>query len=100
MDAFKTSLVDEFKILYDKIMNGVSMKHIVRYLIEGIVIILAAFVINGKDYDLASLGLVASALSLTLFLFDLFSSDSALGLRVGSGIGIGLNIIRKGLIAV
>lgn len=68
---------------------------LVKYLIEGIAVITAAYFLTNRKTDMASiftLGIVAGA---TLMILDQFAPNVAMGARLGSGFSIGRGLIGR-----
>jgi hypothetical protein len=75
-------------------MDGRELcKRVVKYLLEGLVVALAAIVLPRQKPDLEAalaLGLVAAA---TFVILDLFAGEVSNAARLGAGAGIGLNLV-------
>lgn len=64
-----------------------------KYVFEGLVVALAAYLIPGKNLDLIeiiTIGLIAAA---TFSILDLFAPAFAGGARSGAAFGIGANLV-------
>lgn len=75
------------------------VKLVLRYILEGLIITLTAYYIplmyktslrKPTFNEIFSIGLTAS---LTMIILDFFSKSTAIGLRLGAGLGIGKNLI-------
>jgi hypothetical protein len=75
------------------------LKLVLRYILEGLIITLTAYYIplmyktslrKPTFNEIFSIGLTAS---LTMVILDSFSKSTAFGVRLGTGIGIGKNLI-------
>lgn len=70
------------------------MVRILKYLLEGIVVALAAYMIPHKFKmevgDVLTIGLIAAA---TFSLLDLFAPSIGASVRSGAGLGVGLNLV-------
>jgi len=67
--------------------------NIIKYLIEGIVVAVVAYYLTKKTYkvsEIASIGVVAA---LTFAVLDYFSPSIGSSARLGSGFGIGANVV-------
>lgn len=67
--------------------------NLVKYLIEGIVVAVVAYYLTKKTYkvsEIASIGVVAA---LTFAILDYFSPSIGSSARLGSGFGIGANVV-------
>ena len=80
--------------VYDKIIQNLTVQNLLRYLVEGFIVAIAAYVIPNKKTDIKEIAIVSIMASLTLFSLDLFSSDIAKGTRYGAGFGIGYNLVN------
>lgn len=66
---------------------------IFKYLLEGIVVAFAAYLLPGKKMEVAEMlviGLVAAA---TFAVLDLFAPSIGASVRSGAGLGVGLNLV-------
>lgn len=64
-----------------------------KYVFEGLIVALAAYLIPGKNLDLVeiiTIGLIAAA---TFSILDLFAPAFAGGARSGAAFGIGANLV-------
>ena len=64
-----------------------------KYIFEGLVVALAAYLIPGKDlnvFEIITIGLIAAA---TFSILDLFAPAFAGGARSGAAFGIGANLV-------
>ncbi len=80
--------------VYNKIVQNLTVQNLLRYLVEGFVVAIAAYVIPNKKTDIKEILIVSVIASLTLFALDLFSSDISKGARYGAGFGIGYNLVN------
>jgi hypothetical protein len=91
MDSVKQTL-DEYK---QHIINRITIHNIIKYIIEGIAVAIAAYVIpqrNTKINEVIIIGILAAS---TFMLLDLFAEDVGKGSRFGSGFGIGYNMVQN-----
>jgi ABC-type Co2+ transport system permease subunit len=78
-------------------MYGLSeiVKRAIKYIIEGLVVSIAAYAIPKKDKlnveELVIIGLVAAA---TFAVLDVFVPAMGSSARNGAGLGIGFNLVR------
>lgn len=66
---------------------------IFKYLFEGLVVAIAAFLIPGKKLgveEIITIGVVAAA---TFSMLDLFAPSIGSSVRTGAGLGIGVNLV-------
>lgn len=87
---FKSEGVD----LFERVKTQITVKNTVRYLVEGIAIVIAMMVIPQRRTKFKEIAMVSAVASLTLFVLDLFSADVAKGARFGVGFQGGLNLIN------
>lgn len=69
---------------------------IIKYLFEGLVVSIAAYLIPGKKMaleEIITIGIVAAA---TFSILDLLAPSIASSVRQGAGMGIGLNLTAIG----
>lgn len=90
---FAADLKTEGLILVDKIKEQLSIKNLVRYLVEGVAVAIAAYVIPSRRTKFNEVAIIALISALSLFVLDLFSNDVAQGSRLGAGFGIGYNLV-------
>jgi hypothetical protein len=68
------------------------IKRIVKYLFEGLIVAIAAFLIPGKVLkwqEIVTIGFIAAA---TFSVLDLFAPSLSEGVRTGASLGIGLSL--------
>lgn len=68
------------------------LKRIVKYLFEGLIVAIAAFLIPGKALkweEIVTIGVIAAA---TFSVLDLFAPSFSEGARNGASLGIGLSL--------
>lgn len=74
---------------------GEIVKRAIKYIIEGLVVAVAAYAIPKKDKlnveELVIIGLVAAA---TFAVLDVFVPAMGSSARNGAGLGIGFNLVR------
>jgi hypothetical protein len=73
---------------------GISMNDVLKYILEGLAVAIAAFFIspkNRKDYK--SILLIGFSAALVFFVIDKFAPKVSAGTRQGSGFGIGFGLV-------
>jgi hypothetical protein len=65
---------------------------VVKYLLEGLAVAVAAYYIPRRTVDLKEIGVIALTAAAVFAVLDQFAPSVALGARQGSGFGIGYNI--------
>lgn len=68
-----------------------SLAQIVKYLLEGLAVSVAAFFIPRQRSDLIEIVAIGFAAAATFMLLDLLAPTIGVGARQGAGFGIGLN---------
>lgn len=71
-----------------------DLQSLIKYLLEGAAVALAAFYIPNRKSDLREIALIALTAAATFAILDQFSPAVATGTRQGAGFGIGYNITR------
>ena len=69
------------------------VKRVVKYLVEGIMVAIAAFVIPQKALKMDEVMLIALTAAATFSILDTYVPTLALSARNGAGLGIGLNLV-------
>lgn len=68
------------------------IKRVVKYMIEGFVVAIAAFAIPKQSMNIAEIGLLALTAAATFSILDTFIPSMGVSARNGTGLGIGLNL--------
>lgn len=69
------------------------IKNVLKYLLEGIAVAVAAKYIPSREIALNEVMMIAITAALTFFILDLFSPSIASGARMGAGFGVGANLV-------
>ena len=69
------------------------IKRIVKYLIEGLMVAIAAFAIPKRSLNLDEIALIALTAAATFSILDTYVPSMAVGARSGAGFGIGANLV-------
>lgn len=72
---------------------GELVKRALKYLIEGIIVALAAFVIPSKKLRIDETLLIALTAAATFSILDTYLPSLAVSARSGAGFGIGANLV-------
>ena len=96
MNTVQTEVSNVFTTFTSKF----TISNIIKYLVEGIIIVLIAYVIPQKRTDTKELMVLVSIAAVSLFLIDIFTPDISKGTRFGIGFGTGLNLIRHGALVL
>jgi hypothetical protein len=67
------------------------IKNVLKYLLEGLAVAIAAKYIPSREISMNEVVMIALTAALTFFVLDLFSPSIASGARLGTGFGIGAN---------
>jgi hypothetical protein len=78
--------------MYEVTMNEV-FRRLVKYLIEGFVVALAAFVIPKKKLSIEDTLWIAFVAGMTFSILDTFSPSIGITARQGAGFGIGAGLV-------
>jgi hypothetical protein len=92
--AFR-ELQTESQNVFLTIWNRLTINNLVKYLIQGIAVAIAAYVIPQRRTDYREVIIIALVAALTFFTVDIFTDDVAKGLRFGAGFGIGLMLVSQ-----
>ena len=69
------------------------VKRLLKYLVEGLVVAIAASTIPKKALDLQEVGVIALSAAATFALLDLFAPTISYAARQGAGFGVGANLV-------
>ena len=69
------------------------VKRLLKYLVEGVVVAIAASTIPKKALDLQEVGVIALSAAATFALLDLFAPTISYAARQGAGFGMGANLV-------
>ena len=69
------------------------MKRAVKYLVEGLMVAIAAFAIPKKSLNLDEIALIALVAAATFSILDTYIPTMAVSARNGAGFGIGANLV-------
>jgi ABC-type Co2+ transport system permease subunit len=81
--------------LYRMAMFNVAelVKRIVKYLIEGLMVAIAAFAIPKKSLNMEEIILLALTAAATFAILDTYIPSMGVSARTGAGFGIGANLV-------
>ncbi|NBO99338.1 MAG: hypothetical protein EBU90_04320 [Proteobacteria bacterium] len=86
---------NESLAIFNKAKSQLTAQNLVRYLVEGIAVAIAAYVIPNRRTKFNEVAVIAIIAALSLFVLDVFSSDVGAGSRLGAGFGIGYNLVNS-----
>lgn len=69
------------------------LKRLIKYMIEGFIVALAAFAIPRQTLNLEEIFLIAAVAAMTFSILDVFIPSMGVSARNGAGLGIGLNLV-------
>jgi ABC-type Co2+ transport system permease subunit len=69
------------------------LKRLVKYIVEGFIVALAAFAIPRQTLNLEEIFLIAAVAAMTFSILDVFIPSMGVSARNGAGLGIGLNLV-------
>ena len=72
---------------------GELVRRAVKYLVEGIMVALAAYAIPKKSLNLDEVALIALTAAATFSILDTYVPSMAVSARSGAGFGIGANLV-------
>lgn len=70
------------------------IKRIIKYLIEGMMVAIAAFAIPKRSLNLEEIALLALTAAATFAILDTYIPSMGASARSGAGLGIGLNLTK------
>lgn len=80
-------------------MDGLNLnmsdvvRRALKYIIEGIMVALAAFAIPNKRLNMSEILMIALTAAATFSILDTYVPSLAMGARSGAGFGIGANLV-------
>tara|TARA_B100000902_G_C27278749_1_gene900401 strand:+ start:179 stop:427 length:249 start_codon:yes stop_codon:yes gene_type:complete len=69
------------------------VKRAVKYIVEGIMVAIAAYAIPKKTLNLDEVSLIALTAAATFSILDTYVPSMAVSARSGAGLGIGANLV-------
>jgi ABC-type Co2+ transport system permease subunit len=73
---------------------GELVKRIIKYLVEGLMVALAAFAIPKRSLNIEEIVLIALTAAATFSILDTYVPSMGVSARSGAGFGIGANLVR------
>jgi ABC-type Co2+ transport system permease subunit len=71
---------------------GELIKRIIKYLVEGVMVAIAAFAIPKRSLNIEEIILIALTAAATFSILDTYIPSMGVSARQGTGLGIGLNL--------
>jgi len=79
----------------DGLINvGELVKRIIKYLVEGLMVAIAAYAIPKRSLNIEEIVLIALTAAATFSILDTYVPTMGTSARSGTGLGIGLNLVR------
>lgn len=72
---------------------GDLVTRLVKYLLEGLAVAIAAFVLPGKGLRWSEVGMIALVASATFAILDIYAPSVGSSARTGAGFGIGAGLV-------
>ena len=69
------------------------LRRVLKYIIEGIMVALAAFAIPNRRLNMSEIMMIALTAAATFSILDTYVPSLAIGARNGAGFGIGANLV-------
>jgi ABC-type Co2+ transport system permease subunit len=71
---------------------GELVKRIIKYLVEGLMVAIAAYAIPKRSLNIEEIVLIALTAAATFSILDTYVPSMGVSARSGTGLGIGLNL--------
>jgi hypothetical protein len=78
---------------YMGINMGDLLTRVVKYVLEGLAVAIAAFMLPGKVMKLSEIGMIALVAVATFAILDVYAPSIGASARSGSGFGIGAHLV-------
>ena len=72
---------------------GELVRRAIKYLVEGLMVALAAYAIPKRSLNMAEVALIALTAAATFTILDTYLPSMAVSARSGAGFGIGANLV-------
>ena len=72
---------------------GELVKRIIKYLVEGLMVAIAAYAIPKRSLNIEEIVLIALTAAATFSILDTYVPSLAVSARTGAGFGIGANLV-------
>jgi|GWRWMinimDraft_5_1066013.scaffolds.fasta_scaffold11371_2 hypothetical protein len=94
MNALKDFQI-ESQSVFNTIWNKLTVNNFVKYIIQGIAVAVAAYVIPNRRSNYREVLVISIVAALTFFTLDIFTDDVSKGAKFGAGFGIGLSLVSQ-----
>ena len=72
---------------------GELVKRIIKYLVEGLMVAIAAYAIPKRSLNIEEIVLIALTAAATFSILDTYIPSMGVSARTGAGLGIGANLV-------
>jgi len=73
---------------------GELVKRVIKYLVEGLMVAIAAYAIPKRSLNIEEIILIALTAAATFSILDTYIPSMGVSARSGAGFGIGANLVR------
>ena len=73
---------------------GELIKRAIKYLVEGLMVAIAAYAIPKRSLNMEEIVLIALTAAATFSILDTYIPSMGVNARSGAGLGIGLNMVK------
>jgi len=73
---------------------GELVKRIIKYLVEGLMVAIAAYAIPKRSLNIEEIAFIALTAAATFSILDTYIPSMGVGARSGAGFGIGANLVK------
>lgn len=73
------------------------IKRVIKYLIEGLIVAIAAFAIPKRSLNVEEISLLALTAAATFAILDTYIPSMGVSARSGAGLGMGFNLVGFGI---
>lgn len=73
---------------------GELVKRIIKYLVEGLMVAIAAYAIPKRSLNIEEIVLIALTAAATFSILDTYIPSMGVSARSGAGFGVGANLVR------
>ena len=73
---------------------GELVKRIIKYLVEGLMVAIAAYAIPKRSLNIEEIALIALTAAATFSILDTYVPSMGVTARSGAGFGIGANLVK------
>jgi len=79
----------------DGLINVAELvKRIIKYLVEGLMVAIAAYAIPKRSLNIEEIALIALTAAATFSILDTYIPSMGVSARTGAGFGIGANLVK------